>query len=208
MIGEVRDESKLTTAEIANPATPRSQYQNRPSNVTTEAIDHPPDVEADGETEMRRNAAAAGTVIDAPLKTVDRTEESRNLQQTEDIQRTRDIEGTRDIQGNQDIQGTRDITPDQKLESDRAGQLFPDNELNQFRARWDKAQILFVDEPRAAVEQADSLVATVVTRIAEQFAAERADLEHQWDRGDNVSTEDLRQALRRYRGFFDRLLAF
>src|SRR3981081_192365 len=51
-------------------------------------------------------------------------------------------------------------------------------------------------------------VATVVKRIAEQFAAESAELEHQWDRGDNVSTEDLRQALRRYRSFFDRLLAF
>jgi hypothetical protein len=143
-----------------------------------------------------RRAAAAGTVIDAPLRTADR------IQETEDMQRTREIQGT------QTIQGTRDIMPDQKLQSDRPGQLFPDNELNQFRARWDKAQILFVDEPRAAVEQADSLVATVVTRIAEQFAAERADLEHQWDRGDNVSTEDLRQALRRYRGFFDRLLAF
>jgi hypothetical protein len=52
------------------------------------------------------------------------------------------------------------------------------------------------------------LVATVVKRIAEQFAAERADLEHQWDRGTEVSTEDLRQALRKYRSFFDRLLAF
>jgi hypothetical protein len=47
-----------------------------------------------------------------------------------------------------------------------------------------------------------------VTRISEQFSATRTELEHQWDRGDNVSTEDLRQALRRYRSFFDRLLAF
>jgi hypothetical protein len=107
-----------------------------------------------------------------------------------------------------EIEETRALVPERKLENDKPGQLFPDNELNELRARWDKAQIGFVDEPRAAVEQADSLVATVVTRIAEQFAAERAELEHQWDRGDNVSTEDLRQALRRYRSFFDRLLAF
>jgi hypothetical protein len=58
------------------------------------------------------------------------------------------------------------------------------------------------------VEQADSLVANVVQRIAEQFAAEREQLEKQWDRGENVNTEDLRQALKRYRAFFDRLLAF
>jgi hypothetical protein len=52
------------------------------------------------------------------------------------------------------------------------------------------------------------LVANVVKRIAEQFSTERAQLEKQWDSGDNVSTEDLRQALKRYRSFFDRLLAF
>jgi hypothetical protein len=106
------------------------------------------------------------------------------------------------------VAGTRDLVPEPTHAADRPTQLFPDNELNDLRARWDKAQIGFVDEPRTAVEQADSLVATVVKRIAEQFAAERAELEHQWDRGDDVSTEDLRQALRRYRSFFDRLLAF
>lgn len=86
--------------------------------------------------------------------------------------------------------------------------LFPDTELRDFRSRWDQAQSSFVDEPRHAVEQADSLVANVVKRLAEQFADERAKMEKQWDRGDNVSTEDLRQALRRYRSFFDRLLSF
>jgi len=92
---------------------------------------------------------------------------------------------------------TREATP-----------LYPDDELHNFRARWDQVQTSFVDEPRQAVEQADSLVANVVKRIAEQFSTERAQLEAQWDSGDNVSTEDLRQALRRYRSFFDRLLAF
>jgi len=89
-----------------------------------------------------------------------------------------------------------------------AGPLFPDDELHNFRARWDQVQTSFVDEPRQAVEQADSLVANVVKRIAEQFANERSKLENQWAQGDNVSTEDLRQALRRYRSFFDRLLSF
>jgi len=86
--------------------------------------------------------------------------------------------------------------------------LFPENELQDLRTRWDKAQGLFVDEPRKAVQEADALVATAVKRIAELFADERAKLEKQWDRGGEVSTEDLRQALRRYRGFFDRLLSF
>ena len=84
--------------------------------------------------------------------------------------------------------------------------LFPDDELKNFRSHWDQVQTSFVDEPRTAVEQADSLVANVVQRIAEQFASEREQLEKQWDCGENVNTEDLRQALKRYRAFFDRLL--
>jgi hypothetical protein len=57
------------------------------------------------------------------------------------------------------------------------------------------------------VEQADMLVADVMKRLADSFAAERKSLEGQWARGDDVSTEDLRIALRRYRSFFDRLLS-
>jgi hypothetical protein len=60
----------------------------------------------------------------------------------------------------------------------------------------------------APSNKADTLVANVVKRIAEQFAEERAKLEKQWDRGDNVSTENLRQGFKRYRAFFDRLLTF
>jgi hypothetical protein len=85
--------------------------------------------------------------------------------------------------------------------------LFPNNELESLRMRWKEIQTAFVDEPRKAVEQADGLVASAMKRLAEVFAQERSGLEKQWDRGDNVSTEDLRVALQRYRSFFDRLLA-
>ncbi|HEV3512780.1 MAG TPA: hypothetical protein VGS05_13825 [Candidatus Sulfotelmatobacter sp.] len=85
--------------------------------------------------------------------------------------------------------------------------LFPNNELNDLRTRWKEIQTAFVDEPRKAVEQADGLVASAMKRLAEVFAQERSRLEQQWDRGDNVSTEDLRVALQRYRSFFDRLLS-
>ncbi len=90
---------------------------------------------------------------------------------------------------------------------EQAAPLFSPEEAKDFRARWDAIQASFVDEPRRVVEQADSLVAVAMKRLAEMFAAERAKLEGQWDRGDNVSTEDLRLALRRYRSFFGRLLS-
>ena len=84
--------------------------------------------------------------------------------------------------------------------------LFPENELGDLRTEWSRIQAGFVDEPRKAVEQADGLVASTMKRLAEVFARERASLEHQWDHGDDVSTEDLRLALQRYRSFFQRLL--
>lgn len=80
-------------------------------------------------------------------------------------------------------------------------------DADRMRAEWDSIQAGFVDEPRAAVEKADNLVAATMKRLAETFAEERSRLESQWDRGDDVSTEDLRIALRRYRSFFQRLLS-
>ena len=93
-----------------------------------------------------------------------------------------------------------DATPD------TPATLFSDSDVGDLRSRWSDVQAGFVDEPRRSVEQADQLVATVMQRIAEGFANERASLERQWDSGDNVSTEDLRVALQRYRAFFGRLL--
>jgi hypothetical protein len=90
---------------------------------------------------------------------------------------------------------------------DQPTPLFSPDEAKDFHSRWDAIQVGFVDEPRQAVEQADSLVAGAMKRLAEGFAEERARLEAQWDQGDNVSTEDLRVALRRYRSFFGRLVA-
>ena len=75
------------------------------------------------------------------------------------------------------------------------------------QSRWREIQGSFVDEPRRAVEDADALVADLMQRLADGFAQERSRLESQWDRGDEVSTEDLRVALQRYRSFFDRLLS-
>ena len=92
-------------------------------------------------------------------------------------------------------------------DNDHSTPLFAGNEADDFRHRWSDIQTGFVDEPRQAVERADALVASAIKRLAEVFAHERATLEQQWSRGNDVSTEDLRVALRRYRGFFDRLLS-
>ena len=73
--------------------------------------------------------------------------------------------------------------------------------------RWNSLQVRFVDEPKDAVREADGLVAEVIQKLTERFAEERDGLEKQWQSGSDVSTEDLRMALRHYRSFFQRLLA-
>jgi len=93
------------------------------------------------------------------------------------------------------------MKPEEKVE------LLAASEAQQLRSRWEKIQTGFVDEPRKAVQDADALVAQATKQLADSFSRERTKLEKEWDRGDNVSTENLRIALRRYRSFFERLLA-
>jgi hypothetical protein len=94
-----------------------------------------------------------------------------------------------------------------EVEEDERQPLLADEATSDVRSRWEQIQASFVDEPRRAVEEADTLVAELMQRLADSFAQERQGLEGQWDRGDQVSTEDLRIALQRYRSFFDRLLS-
>jgi hypothetical protein len=119
---------------------------------------------------------------------------------------TRDIARAHDPDTAARVDERRDAAPPTADESS-ADPMFAKDEAVGFRTRWDAIQTGFVDEPRRAVEEADALVAQVMKRLAEVFAQERDELEHQWDRGDKISTEDLRMALRRYRSFFQRLLS-
>jgi hypothetical protein len=85
--------------------------------------------------------------------------------------------------------------------------LFEASDRDRFGDSWTSIQAAFVDDPRDAVKEADTLVAELMQRLAETFSAERSRLESQWDNDEDVSTEDLRIALQRYRSFFDRLLS-
>jgi hypothetical protein len=84
--------------------------------------------------------------------------------------------------------------------------LFGRNDAEDLQARWMQVQASFVDEPRSAVQQADQLVAEVMQAMAATLASTKQGLEGQWQREGTADTEDLRQALRQYRTFFDKLL--
>ena len=92
-------------------------------------------------------------------------------------------------------------------ESQPERSLFADDELAGLRARWDNVQAGFVDDPQQCVQKADGLVSDAVEQLTSGFAEARSRLEEQWARGEQASTEDLRLALKRYRAFFERLLA-
>ena|SRR5947209_9322256 len=97
-----------------------------------------------------------------------------------------------------DFHGTDDSRP---------APLFVQEDGNQLRRSWTEVQTRFVDDPQGSVKAADELVAATIKRLEEIFAEERNRLEQEWGSRDQVSTEDLRLALRRYRAFFDRLLS-
>jgi len=98
-----------------------------------------------------------------------------------------------------------EVTPSGDEEG--AAPLLADEDAAGFRSRWNEIQVRFVDEPRGSVQKADGLVAEMMERLTQMFSEERTRLESQWERGDDVSTEDLRIALQRYRSFFERLLS-
>jgi hypothetical protein len=91
-------------------------------------------------------------------------------------------------------------------EDEQLAPLFSPETSTAFRNQWDSVQIGFVDDPKQAVQRADELVAQVMKSLAETFSTGRAQLEGQAQQSNEVSTENLRVALRQYRSFFQRLL--
>jgi len=87
------------------------------------------------------------------------------------------------------------------------GPLFDPEEARELQSRWDQIQVAFVDEPRTAGERANDLVIETTKRLTDSFGSGRQKLENEWNQGGDVSTENLRGTLQRYRAFFKRLLA-
>lgn len=115
-------------------------------------------------------------------------------------------EGEADTAGSQAATPATESLGEADAGDDRAP-LFPTNETERFRQRWEKLQAGFVDQPRQVVAEADELVNELMQQLTAGFSDKRAGLEAQWEQGEQVSTEDLRVTLTRYRSFFNRLLS-
>lgn len=73
-------------------------------------------------------------------------------------------------------------------------------------ARWNAISANFVENPRQAVTDADSLVAKALDQVTQSLVAQREELVRRWSSArEQISTEELRLCLQRYRALFQRL---
>ena len=106
-----------------------------------------------------------------------------------------------------DVEGMSEVSTREEPKAGRSKDGMTPDDIAEFRARWADVQASFIDDPSRACEQADNLVDLVLTRLTERFARERDDLVRKWDVGhEPTDTEDLRLAMKGYRGLIDRLL--
>lgn len=76
----------------------------------------------------------------------------------------------------------------------------------QIHERWAAIQATFVDDPRGSVAAAADLVTETIAALVASAEQRERGLRGEWDR-EGVDTENLRNTLRSYRGFLDRLVA-
>ncbi|MFY1578315.1 hypothetical protein ACN26Z_25795 [Verrucosispora sp. WMMD703] len=86
-----------------------------------------------------------------------------------------------------------------------AATLFDDTTAQGFRDRWRDVQLRFVDDPRAAAGEAQSLVEEAMEALSAALAEHRNKLGG-WQEAGSSDTEQLRVAVREYRDFLDRVL--
>jgi hypothetical protein len=187
-----RTEAAQTPVE-AEPATARTQHREEHAASSTVAA-QPSTVQAESTVSAGEpSAVATDAVTNQTPPSAAHSEPSTPLSESA-------------IADNEALAGmTKGSTA--QTESPTQRSLFADDELAGLRARWDNVQAGFVDDPKECVHKADGLVSDVVDQLTIGFAETRSRLEERWARGEQASTEDLRLALRRYRDFFERLLA-
>ena len=159
-----------------------------------------------GTPRERDDASSAAERLGGPIEDEQSPDTARRAETSDDPQT--------DTVADQDQQrpdtASRAETSDDRQADNGARQpttLIPPERAESYNSRWNELKSEFVDEPRGAVRGANELVGEVLDELEELFRSQRADLEHGID-SEQTTTEDLRQALGRYRSFFDRLLSF
>lgn len=100
-----------------------------------------------------------------------------------------------------------EATPDRRGEESQRGteraQVMPRHELQGYQSRFDRVQSEFIDDPKRALENAQSLVEEAVQRMMDAINQELRQVRE--EASGNGDTERLRNAMRRYRGLLEEL---
>ncbi len=217
--GPIEDEQSLDTARRAETSDDRAadrvgdEREQRPDTTrrTETSDDRPADRVADEREQRPDTTRRTETSDDRPA---DRVADER--EQRPDTTRRTETSDDRPADRVADEREQRpDTTRRTETDADRQADngtrqrttLIPAERAESYNSRWNELKSEFVDEPRRAVRGANELVGEVLDELEELFRRLRADLEHGLD-SEQTTTEDLRQALGRYRSFFDRLLSF
>lgn len=143
----------------------------------------------------------------------DKAQQADRARQPEKVQQPDKVQPTDKVQQPDKTQQRTD-TPDRTTEPQRratpAGhddRVFEDQDVERYREQWRELQSGFVDEPKSAVREADSLVSQMMETFTAHLTERKRALSGQWDGDGDRDTEQLRLALRRYRALFDQMLA-
>jgi hypothetical protein len=159
-----------------------------------------------GTNQTRHDASTAAERLDGPLD----DEQSRDTasEAYTDVGRRADSTAG-DGQRSPDTASQARTDADRQAESgvrQRTSLIEPER-AESYNSRWKELKGEFVDDPRRAVRGANELIGEMLDELEELVRRQRTDLEQGLD-SEQTTTEDLRQALIRYRSFFDRLLSF
>ncbi|WP_406460194.1 hypothetical protein OH768_36435 [Streptomyces sp. NBC_01622] len=170
----------------------------------------------------RREPAKTAGQQQGPAKTAERREATTVTPTPRQGDRLADKTAPRErdetARGDQQAQSTRPVhAPEPPPTSSAAdkrhdrldtgnGSLLPHDESDKFNLRLQHAVTGFVDEPRAAVEEAAHVLEEVADRLTQAVTRRRDTLNSSWESKGSDDTEQLRLALRDYRELTERLL--
>ncbi|MFD6162901.1 hypothetical protein ACFWF7_14135 [Nocardia sp. NPDC060256] len=183
---------RATSANAGEGSATTADYEAQPAETTTADYDYDAQPTTTSEAEADQATTTAGEPAADQVATAGESEADQVTPVTTPDQSTTSGNGAERQQTSLD---------------DVGAPLFADTDLDQLRTQWREVQGTFVDNPRDAVTQADQIVTDIIYKLTTAIAERKRVLEERTSGATDGDTEELRQALRGYRGFFRRLLS-
>jgi hypothetical protein len=139
---------------------------------------------------------------DAPAEATEASAPSTDVEADPEAHPEADVEA--DLERAEPEQPVAAARPAPVTDDDTAA-LWPDDLVQDFQQRWREVQWRFVDDPRAAADEAQALVNEALDRFSATVASRKSELDG-WRDADGADTEQMRMVVRRYRNLLDRLL--